>query len=507
METTNALSQYRYRIMEKLEKSKRTGKFTLSPGQDIYGEITLDGSSSNLYLQDSGQFDPHAIPDRCVKGVLYDLTKVTLVDCIVTSGLGSARKGEERYWFATIFPHFVVYGDRHLSPTEKTITEVHFVVDDATTLFYDFDAFGSVIDARPFIEQIAHANANALNREIRTGPYPEILYFTGKTEIFAADTVLGRVSAYHNPIHSFPGPDGIRLQNTIVVTIAFKEPVAFEDAISHTATLVRYLGLLVGRPQALLELGVCTQSDSIVPPLEVYWCMPPKRKPSHEESKPHPSDVLLDGAGRPEEFSSVLADWLQRQQAWNDARQRFFDCFAEQQRYGIDRLIGAANMFDILPGSALPPDVQLSPAVSEAKEAARRIFRPLAPSPERDSVLNILGRIGKCTLKHKVRHRAQRLLAAVGERFPDLMTVTDEAINCRNYYVHGGDPRFDYAGNFNAVVFFTNTLEFVFAASDLIEAGWDVTRWIKNATPMSHPFAQFRVDYAERLERLKVLLS
>ena len=490
--------------MEKLEKSKRTGKFILPPGKEVYGEITLNGERSNLYLQDGSQFDPHAIPDQCVKGVRYDLTKVTLVDCIVTSGLGSARKGQGKYWFATIFPHFAVYGDRHLSPTEKTIAEVHFVVDDATTLFYDFDAFGSLIDARPFIEQIA--NANALNREIRTGLYPQILYFTGKTEIFAAETVLGRVSAYHNPSHRLPSPEGVYLQNTIVVTIAFKEPVSFEDATSHSSTLVRYLGLLVGQPQTLLELSVCTQPNRSAPPLEVYWCMPPKRAPSHEERKPHPSDVLLDGVGRPEEFSSVLAGWLQRQPAWNDARQRFFGCFAEQQRYGTDRLIGAANMFDILPGSALPHDVQLSPEVSEAREAARRIFKPLTASPERDSILNVLGRIGKCTLKHKVRYRAQRLLAAVGERFPDLLTVTDEAIDCRNYYVHGGDPRFDYAGNFNAVVFFTNTLEFVFAASDLIEAGWDVTRWIKTATPMSHPFAEFRVDYAERLARLKVLL-
>jgi hypothetical protein len=98
---------------------------------------------------------------------------------------------------------------------------VHFVVDDATTLFYDFDAFGSVLDARPFIEQIAHANA--LPREIKTGPEPEILYFTGKREIFAAETVLGRVSALHRPIHSLGGPEGVRLENTIFVTIAFKE--------------------------------------------------------------------------------------------------------------------------------------------------------------------------------------------------------------------------------------------------------------------------------------------
>ena len=82
-----------------------------------------------------------------------------------------------------------------LTHDEKTITEVHFVIDDANVLFYDFDAFGSLIDARPFIEQIVRANR--LNREIPIGPYPEIFYFTGKREIFSADTVLGRISASH----------------------------------------------------------------------------------------------------------------------------------------------------------------------------------------------------------------------------------------------------------------------------------------------------------------------
>ena len=59
------------------------------------------------------------------------------------------------------------------------VGEVHFVIDDATTLFYDFDAFGLVLNPRPYFDTIAHANG--LDREIPTGPNPVILYFTGKT--------------------------------------------------------------------------------------------------------------------------------------------------------------------------------------------------------------------------------------------------------------------------------------------------------------------------------------
>ena len=56
------------------------------------------------------------------------------------------------------------------------------------------------------------------------------------------------------------------------------------------------------------------------------------------------------------------------------------------------------------------------------------------------------------------------------------------------------------------MVFFTDTLEFVFATSDLIEAGWDVKAWSKTDMTMSHPFGRYLVTYAERLQMLKALL-
>lgn len=499
------------RIMDKFEKSKWGGKFTVPPGKDVYGELTLSGPRTSLYLRDEDGLSTHDIPGQYIKGVLHDLTKISLIHCVTTSGWGSATRAEASYRFATVFPHFVVYGDNYIAPHEKTIVEVQFVVDDARTLFYDFDAFGFLIDARPFIEKIANANAIHLpawqQRQIRTGPDPQILYFTGKKEIFAADTVLGKVSASHNPSHNLGGPGGVRLENQIFVTIAFKEPLIFNESILHVSTLIRYLGMLVGRPQNLLRLSLRTESDQQRPAsLEVYWSMPPKREPSHQDRNPHPSDVLLDAAGQPEEFSRVLANWLDREQDWRDARLRFFNSFAEQDLYTLDRLIGSANMFDILPSSAVPPDAPLSNELEAAKEVGRKRFALLPQGPERDSILSALGRIGKSSLKQKIRHRAKQIVSALSERFPELLTVTDEAVNCRNYFVHGSQPRFDYNGNFDTVTFFMDTLEFVFAASDLIEAGWDVGKWSNVATTMFHPFARFRVGYIAGLQKLKALL-
>jgi hypothetical protein len=146
----------------------------------------------------------------------------------------------------------VISGTSHVKPTDNIISQIHFLIDDATSLFYDFDAFGNVIDARPFIDQIARANTP--DREITTGPEPEILYFTGKREIFSTETTIGAVSAAHNLRRTFVGLDGLRLDNQIFLTIAFQELLVFEEAISRMFMLLRYLDILVGRPQNLLDV-------------------------------------------------------------------------------------------------------------------------------------------------------------------------------------------------------------------------------------------------------------
>lgn len=488
------------------ENAKRIGRFAITPSRDISGELTLSGANSSLYLHDKEEFSAFAFPEDHIKGTLEDLTKVSLIGCIALSGLGSGGQRDERYHFATVFPHFVVLGSSYLSPSEQTIAEASFVIDDATTLFYDFDAFGSVINARPFIEEIANANEGVIHRRVETGVDPQILYFSGKRAICTIDTVLGRVSASHTPSRNLGGPEGIWLKNTIWISLAFPQPLAFQECIERVSTLLPCLGLLVGRPQNLVRLRLRTQDDQgNANLLEVYWCMQPKRKSEYEGPKPHPAEVLLDAVRRGEEFTRVLASWLARQEAWRDARSRFFNSFGWQLHYNVDRLVGAANMFDILPSSAVPPDIDLSDEVKAAKAAGQKLFGALPESQERNSVLGALGRLGKSSLKQKIRHRAKWIINANNDRLKEITTVTDEAINCRNHYVHGTEARFEYTKS-GMLGFFTDALEFVFATSDLIESGWEIKAWSDRGTTMSHPFGRFLAGYRSNLEQLKKLL-
>ena len=333
---------------------KRAGSFTIAPGREVYGELTLDGDNSLLVLRDDHDFAVSEL--RYITGTLHDLSKVSLVECCA-SLTGSGSRGKERYYYAHILPQFVIEGDCHIAATEEVVTEFSFVIDDATTLFHDFDAFGTVIDARHIIDDVVSASKRG--RKIAIGPDPIVAYFAGRREIFATDTVLGRISALHHPGYHMPSSKGIVIDNTISVNCQYRRPCPFHAAVSDVISLLRFFAMLVGRPQNIVEFTLWCASAGPAG-LHVYWTTPPHRDRSNEWEQPQSSDVLIDPVRATDLFSGVLVRWLERNADWRNARQRFMDCFGKQSFYNVDRLIAAANMFDILPSSAFPAEVTLA---------------------------------------------------------------------------------------------------------------------------------------------------
>jgi len=114
--------------MDSTENSKWAGQFAVAPGKDDYGELTISGATTSLYLRDKCDFTVQPFSPGSIKGVLHDLTKVTLIQCITTSGPGSGRNQEESYCFYMLFPHFVVYGNTHVEPDFNSIREIKFTV-------------------------------------------------------------------------------------------------------------------------------------------------------------------------------------------------------------------------------------------------------------------------------------------------------------------------------------------------------------------------------------------
>lgn len=493
--------------MESFKGFRRTGTFIVAPGIEVQGDLILKGSKTTLNLYAKDFFNTQGIQEGCILGALHDRTKVSLINCITTQGPGSGSRGDEHYHFSSLFPHFVIFGDQHITATDKKIANVSFHVDDAATLFYDFDAFGKVIDAGPHMAQVVEA-MRGYDRDIVVGDHPMLFYFTGKYEIFKAETVIGTVTAEHRPSFAMPGPQGIKLDNKIHVNLAFKDGATVKEAITAVHTLLHFLEIIAGRPQTVLRLVFVIQGTEDDPNiLDVYWSMSPLRDSGDTERKPQPADLPIQAARTPEYFASVLTSWLARNYEWQSARSRFSTAFSLQHSFSIDRLVGAANMFDILPDSAVPADVMLTQELEEAKTKSRLLFKALPPSPERNSVLNALGRLGKASLKRKVRARAKLILDHIPAHFPELELVIDEAVDCRNYFVHGSKAKMDYIDEFDQVSFFTEALEFIFAASDLVECGWKIEEWSKQGSTLSHPFDRLRFNYELRLKELKRALE
>ena len=503
-----------------LENPKHSGKFTIAPDKKVTGELTIAGRNSSLYVWDDNLIDVREIFSS-ITGTLHDLKKVSLINCVKLSrpGLRMGMKGGNSY--IHIFPHYVLIGNHHFLPGKETICEVNFVIDDVTALFYDLNAFG-YIDAlngetavRPLIEQIiqfrVQRESMGIDLKIESGEYPYIAYYTGKREIFAVDTELGRISALHNAYtpDQLGAPGGVEIKNTISVNLQFSIKTKFEEAMQRTDTVLKFLGLLIGRPQNLVQLQISKKSNQEQPvTLKVYGSMIPKYERLNKRQEPHHRGVLLDVARYPDEFSCILKNWLERDKTWYDARSRFFDYFEKQRKYDVDRLIGAANMFDILPEDAVPSKIKLSAGLECARDQCKSIFKKLKErTSERDRLLDALGRIGQSSLREKIIYRSRLLIEQIGDQIPDIDTVIKAAVECRNHYVHGSESRIDYSKNRETEFFLTDTLEFVFAASDLIEAGWDIKKWYQNRAGPPHPFAEYLNNYKEQLEKLKSLLS
>ena len=151
----------------------------------------------------------------------------------------------------------------------------------------------------------------------------------------------------------------------------------------------------------------------------------------------------------------------------------------------------------------MEPDGPTKEAVTEC----RKQFRALPESFARQAVLSALGRVGTPSLRDKICHRADVVARADPQRFSELHLPCSQAVLCRNHFVHGSEGAFDYWKEYGAFAFLVDTLEFVFATSDLVELGWDYASWCGTGFLRTHGFGSYILDYDLNLRRLKELVD
>lgn len=480
------------------------GSFQLSSGASYFGELVVDGRRTLLNLSSQSELPLFRSVDG-ILGTTLDGKKITCMDCVGSSQGRSTKGGVAVHHYARVFPHYVVIGDEHVDSKSTCIQRISFTVDDISSLFYDFDAFGFVIDASEVIDSVLAQQSKI--RRIEAGEWPEVAYFTGRFTVAEVDSVIGKIAVRHRPTSNMGGPDGFYMKNTMYVAIEPDSPVAFEDAMDRVNCVARFLSAAAGRMQGIIDIQIDTAGgpdEGHRNPLRVHWSHAPKAAKSNDsERRPHPGDVPLDPVRRRNEFISVIKNWIEHDHGRKTARIRYLSCLQKGNSYGVDRLVAAANMFDVLPPEATPAPAALPDDLSEAQSAILSTLRKLPRSQDRDSAISAIARMGKPSLPKKVAHRVQIITDQVGPAFPDLAYVLRIAISCRNYFVHGGSDTFDFEAAEPFVPFLTDALEFVFSASELIEAGWDASRWSRDPHGTGHNFARFRWGYKETVSQLK----
>ena len=475
------------------------GAFAMPSHPSVQGYLTLNGKSTALHVWDEAPFELPATSLATVTGVLNTGRKISLLNCIATRASSAMFVHDARSHFLELLPHFVLSGERHLAAGQECVYEIYFTVRDSGMLFNPRKTLVLLRSS----EELVRKTLDLHEEEARTsiGDHPSFLLHAAPNYVFTSQTDIGAITAHHFAQRSLGGPEGASLRNHVTIRIEFREPVEFRVALSRVHQTARYLELIAGRSQTPRKISVHLNNTTERYPqvLEVYPTMYPADPPT-KGNEPHFRDLLIDAVETPELFGSVLGRWLERDESWRTPRTQLSRSWREDNLYDEDRAVRAANMFDLLPDNSFPEAPAIEPAVLDARDAARKLFRELGTSPERNSVLGALGRVGAWSLKQRIRHRTAVLSAHIGNLIPEIGEVTDAAVNCRNEYVHGTPAGIDCG---DVRVFLTNTLEFVFGASDLVDAGWDIVGWSQRGHHGGHPFATYLMAYESNFKRLK----
>ena len=278
-----------------------------------------------------------------------------------------------------------------------------------------------------------------------------VSYFTGDWDFLPRfDTVLGTVHVGRSMQVDFLGRN---VEDTPRITVDFEDnPITLEGAWEKMREIRQFFAWMMGYASGwkdvlvstsrLDEDGFWADADGEI---EVFGPNEWKEVPGGVRQ----CGTLIDASQHPDHFMEVMEKWLERNgnARRKSASTRFFGCFPGTSNRAVeDGIVSAANTFDLLPDEDKP-------------ETAKR-------------------------LRQIVEHRAKVVLSCFGgHRLTQLEKVIELAVKCRNYYTHG--PRDQNPGDvdytdFEVVLFLTETLEFIYGASELLLCGWDPAKSVRD---------------------------
>lgn len=451
--------------------------------------MNLAYENTTLYLRAEG--DRTSIsPASNIYGRLHDHTFISCLNCVGgnTPSFRLSNDGKDSTSWE-FFPHQVLIGDTHFYPDTDKITKVWFSTTDIHRIFNDYDSFGAIIEPPEILRKLIPEKIG--ERPTPIGPKPRIVYFSGREELLQSDLDFGILKVQHGLSREVRS-ERVSLTSHMHIQIEFTEPVNLEDLLAEFISLGQFFSLIAGRPQAIENIHFLKTTNSGEEKyLRLHWSLGPKLVGEQELDVPSHIDTPLDGIRRSEEFERVLKNWFNNKENAL-ARSRLYACRLHGKNFNTDRLVAAANLFDLTFTEKMNT---VSPELKSALEGCLSLLKATPNSYDRDSLIQAIKRVGSPTLMNKTLARAEII-----RRYfilNNLDKVIRQAILCRNYFVHGeGDSRFNYSAAKPFISFLTETLEFVFATSELITCGWEANNWrLRNHTG-HHWFVRF-IHYYE----------
>lgn len=452
------------------------GRFTIGTNQVLVGELKMEQPRYPvLTLLNEGQSQWKEVPTipPTITGQLTDNAKVTLLGCnIEHSEHPFTEMGILQRQAVTVKPDFVMGGNQHLDAEQDNLTKVEFTVDDSCCLRWRHTFQGLSPDTP----------------ETETIP----LEWNREGVLFQADTVFGQIAAQYSwqvsMIRAIPpfSPD-FRIHGNIIISIdSLPKALSLAAVRESTRKLLYFLGMVAGYPIEIVQMAV-SQASNPTSRLEVFPL--PYYLPVYEtvQRSDDMEPIVTDG----EAMACLLTQWIaQGEEVQNkkkstsrwEARKRYYtSCLLKGHVFDEDRLVAAANLFDLLPEAAVHTEFQLDDEYDMAVNEALCVFERLPKSEDRYKTrqrgLSALKRLGKPTLKNKIQARAQIVMDPLKPQLNHLCQASDLAVDLRNHYVHGS--KFKREITLERLIFLTMTLEFAFIVSELIEAGWDIQGFLQ----------------------------